>query len=609
MCGLCGTFAPDGTLNRALTAAMHSRLVHRGPDETYSLSTPTLSMKLGRLGMTALRDGWQPAEDLGGRFVAMTNGEVFNHEDLWARIGHHRPENRVDVAIIPELFARYGPAGLERVDGQFATAIYDRADNSLYLGRDRFGICPLYHTTVGSQVHFCSELKPLVTCVPNSWRLDISAVDQYLALGNIVAPRTLVKDVWAVPPGCVVRFGGNTRDTGDTGDTRDAGDAGDAGETIRYWRYGEFAAEDKPVPAEDVRDALRCSVRDRLRADVEIGAYLSGGFDSTTLVMEAADVLEKPTRTFSVIFDDAALDEGRFQREVSEVVGSEHHQIRCGPAHVAAEFEEMVRHCCYPQRETYNVAALMLSREVHLTGLKGVISGEGADELFFGYDSYAFDGARRKPWDSRPENEQAWGRADFGWEVDWSRLARRRELCLTAPAHAALSGNEFWRDRLIPFTDHELAGLTRMQLRSVADVYVQLGGHLLGDHGDAMLMANSVEGRYPFLGNSVVALGLRVADADKVADFEGKACLKAAYADIVPQPVVRRAKQGFTAYGLSTVADERMLSSWRDLVTASGIFLPNSLDRLAADRTPDRWDVRLSLISISMVIDELGLRL
>jgi asparagine synthase (glutamine-hydrolysing) len=590
VCGLCGTFAPNGTLDRSVAAAMQSRLVHRGPDETYSLSTPLLSVKLGRLGMTALKDGWQPAEDLSGRFVAMTNGEVFNYGDLRERLADGRPENKVDVALVPELFARYGPAGLELIDGQFATAIYDRAENSLYLGRDRFGICPMYYTVLDSHVHFCSELKPLVKCVPSSWRLDVSAVDQYLSLGNIVAPRTLVQDVHAVPPGCVVRFGADVQ------------------ETIRYWRYGDFAVTQDSSTAEDIRDALQRSVRDRLRADVEIGAYLSGGFDSTALVMEAARVLEKPPRTFSVLFDEIALDEGRFQREVSEAVGGEHHQIRCGPADVAAEFERMVRHCCYPQRETYNVAALMLSREVNLVGLKGVISGEGADELFFGYDSYAFDAARRTPRDSRPENEQAWGRADFGWEVDWTKLARRRELCLTSSASAARSGKEFWRDRLIPFADRELTGLTPMQLRSIADVYVQMSGHLLGDHGDAMLMANSVEGRYPFLANSMVALGLRIGDDDKVADFEGKACLKAAYADIVPRGVLRRAKQGFTAYGLSAIADDRMLSDWRDLVAASGVFRPEALAALGADRTPDKWDVRLSVISISMIIDELGLR-
>jgi asparagine synthase (glutamine-hydrolysing) len=591
MCGLCGTFAPDGTLNRAVAAAMHSRLIHRGPDETYSLSTPLLSIKLGRLGMTALKDGWQPAEDLTGRFVAMTNGEVFNYPELRERLGGYRLENKVDVAVIPELFARYGPAGLELIDGQFATAIYDRAENSLYLGRDRFGICPMYYTVLDLHVHFCSELKPLVNCVPHSWQLDITAVDQYLALGNIVAPRTLVQDVHAVPPGCVVRFGEHGQ------------------ETIRYWRYGQFSVAQPSVTAEEIRDGLHRAVRDRLRADVEIGAYLSGGFDSTTLVMEAARVLEKPARTFSVLFDDAALDEGRFQREVAEAVGSEHHEVRCSPAHVASEFEQMVRHCCYPQRETYNVAALMLSREVRLTGLKGVISGEGADELFFGYDSYVFDGARRKPRDSRAENEQAWGRADFSWEVDWKKLAVRREFCLTPAALAALPGNEFWRERLIPFADREITGLTQMQLRSIADVYVQMSGHLLGDHGDTMLMANSVEGRYPFLANPMVSLGLRVADEDKVADFEGKACLKAAYAGIVAQPVLQRAKQGFTAYGLSAIADAAMLSEWRDLVAASGVFLPGSLDELGADPTPGKWDLRLSVISISMVIDELGLRL
>lgn len=591
MCGVCGTFAPDGSLNRAVAAAMHSRLIHRGPDETYSLSTPLLSVKLGRLGMTALKDGWQPAEDRSGRFVAMTNGEVFNYEDLSGYLGGHQPANRVDVAVIPELFARHGPAGLELIDGQFATAIYDRVTTSLYLARDRFGICPMYYTVLNSQVHFCSELKPLVSCVPGSWRLDLSAVDQYLALGNIVAPRTLVKDVRAVPPGCAVQFGAGTETT------------------IRYWKYGEFGAEDLAITPEEIRDALQGSVRDRLRADVEIGAYLSGGFDSTTLVLESARILEKPTKTFSVLFDDVTLDEGRFQREVSEAVGSEHHQLRCDPSHVSSEFESMVRHCCYPQRETYNVAALMLSREVSLTGLKGVISGEGADELFFGYDSYAFDGARRTPRDSRPENELAWGRADFSWEVDWNKVARRRELCLTSSALAALPGHEFWQERLIPFTEQELTGLTQLQLRSIADVYVQLSGHLLGDHGDAMLMANSVEGRYPFLGNSMVSLGLRIGDDAKLADFEGKACLKAAYAAIVPPPVLRRAKQGFTAYGLAAIADDRTLSAWRELVAASGLFRPDALDELAADRTPDKWDLRLSLISISMVIDELGLRL
>jgi asparagine synthase (glutamine-hydrolysing) len=479
---------------------------------------------------------------------------------------------------------------LELIDGQFAAAIHDRAEDVLYLARDRFGICPLHYAVAGAHVHFCSELKPLVTCVPQSWRLDPGALDQYLSLGNVVAPRTLVEGVQAVPPGCAVRFGAGPP------------------QTLRYWRYGEFAAAAAPAPAELVRDTLHHAVRDRLRADVEIGAYLSGGFDSTTLVLEAARVLEKPTRTFSVLFDDVALDEGRFQREVADAVGSEHHQVRCSPAHVAAEFEQMVRHCCYPQRETYNVAALMLSREVGLTGLKGVISGEGADELFFGYDSYAFDGARRRPRAGRAENEQAWGRADFGWEVDWDKTARRRQLCLTEPALAALAGREFWRDRLIPFAAAELAALTPMQLRSIADVYVQLGGHLLGDHGDTMLMANSVEGRYPFLGNAVVALALRTADAEKVADFEGKACLKAAYAGIVPAAVGQRAKQGFTAYGLDAVADGRMLAGWRDLVAASGVFRPDALDRLAADRTPDKWDVRLSVLSASMVIDELGLR-
>lgn len=591
MCGVCGTFAPNGGVDRSIAAAMHSRLVHRGPDETYSLNTETISVKLGRLGFTGLVDGWQPAEDRSGRYVAMTNGEVFNARALRDTVGADRQHNGVDVSVIPELVARYGIEGLRMVDGQFATVVLDRAENALFLARDRFGICPMYYTVTGSDVHFSSEIKPLVQCVARSWTVDIGAVDQYFSMGNIVAPRTLVKEVQAVPPGCAVRFGANAR------------------QTLRYWRYGEFSPTTEPVSGEMLREGLRQSVRHRLHADVEIGAYLSGGFDSTAILTEAVDLTDQPVRTFSVVFDDPGLDEGPFQRDVAQAVGSKHEQILCSRADMASEFEEMVRHCCQPQRETYNVAAMMLARAARSSGIKGVVSGEGADELFFGYDSYAFDSATRSSRGSREENEQAWGRADFSWEINWHRVSRRREAYLARVAHEALEGEEFWRTRLIPFTEDEVKALSPMQLRSIADVYVQLSGHLLGDHGDSMLMANSVEGRYPFLGNSLVSLALQVEDGAKVVDFEGKACLKSAYEGIVPEPVLRRGKHGFTAYDLRSVTDARTWDDWRGLVEASGIFAPECLDAPAGQGGADKWDFGVSAISIAMIMDELGLEL
>lgn len=586
MCGLCGTFSPRGVTDRGVAAAMHAGLVHRGPDETYSLNTETISAKLARLGFTGLADGWQPAVDTSGRYIALTNGEIYNSRVLRARIGPDRSSNGVDVAVVPELVARYGVEGLRLVDGQFATAVLDRAENALYLARDRFGICPMYWTAEGGQVHFSSEIKPLVRGLDRSWKVDIGAVDQYLALGNIVAPRTLVAGVQAVPPGCAVRF-----------------DA-DGHRTLRFWRYGEFDTSGAAVTDKELREALRGSVKDRMRADVEIGSYLSGGFDSTAIVAEAASLSAQPVRTFSVVFDDRSLDEGRFQREVARTVGTKHEQVMCRREDITARFEEMVRHCCYPQRETYNVAALLLSGSVRDTGIKGVLSGEGADELFFGYDSYAFDGLPGTRQAERVENEHAWGRADFGWEVDWAAAEQRRAAVLTAPARAALVGNEFWRTRLVPFTDEEVRRLTRMQLRSVADVYVQLSGHLLGDHGDAMLMRHSIEGRYPFLGNQVVELSQQVSDERKVADFEGKACLRSAYRGIIPGSVLERGKHGFTAYSLESVMNPATWDDWRALANACGLFEPGCLDR-PAER--GKWDTRLSVVTIAMVMDELGL--
>lgn len=591
MCGVCGTYSPNGGIDRSVATAMHSRIVHRGPDETYSLNTETISVKLGRLGFTGLSDGWQPAEDRSGRYVAMTNGEVFNSRALRGKVGADGQSNGVDVSVIPELVAQHGIEGLRLVDGQFATAIFDRTENALYLARDRFGICPMYYTDTGSDVHFCSEIKPLVQCVDRSWKVDVGAIDQYFSMGNIVAPRTLVKEIQAVRPGCAVRFDAN------------------GSEMLRYWRYGEFSPAAEPVAGEALRDALRSSVRDRLHADVEIGAYLSGGFDSTAILMEAAALTDRPVRTFSVVFDDPGLDEGQFQREVAQVVGSKHEQILCRRTDIASTFEEMVRHCCYPQRETYNVAAMMLASSVRSAGIKGVVSGEGADELFFGYDSYAFDSAARSSRSARAENEQAWGRADFSWEINWRKVSQRRDAFLAPVAQEALQGNEFWRTRLIPFTEDEVKSLSAMQLRSIADVYVQMSGHLLGDHGDSMLMGNSIEGRYPFLGNAVVSLALQVEDTAKVVDFEGKACLKSAYAGIVPESVLHRGKHGFTAYDLRSVADARTWDDWHGLVEASGIFTPGCLDTPAGQGGADKWDFRLSAISVAIVMDELGLGL
>lgn len=591
MCGISGTFAPDGRLDRGIPVRLHDRLGHRGPDETYSLDTPVLSAKLARLGMTGLADGWQPARERGGRFVALTNGEVFNARELWAELGVE-PVNGVDVAVVPELVARYGVDGLARIDGQFATVVLDQAQDVLYLARDRFGICPLYFAVVEGRVHFCSELKPLVRVLDGPWRLDLAAVDQYLALGNIVAPRTVVSGVRAVEPACAVRF------------------AADGQRTARFWRFGDGFADiadgTDTVSTADLRTGVRSAVAARLDADVEIGAYLSGGFDSSALLMEAAGLSDR-VRSFSVVFDDPALNEADYQREVVAAAGSKHEDVVCRGTDIAARFEDMVRHCCVPQRETYNVAALMLSEKVRAAGIKGVISGEGADELFFGYDSYAFDSAPHLRRPSHPENEAAWGRADFGWEVDPAAAEARRADYLSAAAREAVRGQEFWRTRLIPFTDAEARSLTRAQLRSVADVHVQLGGHLLGDHGDAMLMANSVEGRYPFLANAVVELAERTPDAAKVEDFEGKAVLKAAYRGIVPDRVIDRAKRGFTAQGLRAVVDERTWRGWRDLVAASGVLDPSCVDD-EGGLVGGKWDFRVCAISLAMIVDELGLR-
>ncbi|MCO7188408.1 MULTISPECIES: asparagine synthase (glutamine-hydrolyzing) [unclassified Pseudoalteromonas] len=590
MCGISGTYSFDGHLDRTNVSAMHDMLTHRGPDETYSLDTHCVSAKLGRLGMNGLATGWQPAHDSTQRYVALTNGEIYNAQTLIDELELTIPDgNAVDVAIIPELISRFGIDGLKKVDGQFACMVFDKQERRLILARDRFGVCPLYYAVLGNKVHFCSELKPIVRTVNHRWQLDATAVDQYFNLGNVVAPNTLVSDVKAVEPGCAVLFDVASIDV------------------HRYWRFGEFDVSDSPVDPEQLHETVKRSVADRLHSEVEIGSYLSGGFDSSAILADASALSESPIKTFSVTFDEPGLDESKFQRTVSDAMHSIHHEVVCSKGDIGRRFEEMVRHCCFPQRETYNVAALMLSESVQLSGVKGVLSGEGADELFFGYDSYIFDSLAKNKTSESMVNEQAWGRADFSWEVDPIKVQARKEVFLSQSMQDAIKGNEYWRKRLIPYSESELKGLSKMQLRSIADVYVQLSGHLLGDHGDAMVMANSIEGRYPFLGNSVVAMAMNISDAQKVANFEGKACLRKAYDQVLPREVLTRAKQGFTAYDLVHVVDDKTWSRWRELTHSAGIFNNHCMDNRFSNYREEKWDFRLASISLAIIIDELGL--
>lgn len=587
MCGLCGSFSPRGIKNRGAVPRMLAAIQHRGPDEVFSLDTEMISAKLARLGMVGLAQGWQPSSDRSGRFVALTNGEIYNHADINRTLGITASNNTVDVAVIPEIVAQRGISGLELIDGQFATVVLDTTERVLFLARDRFGICPLLYTVDRDLIHFCSELKPLVQSLSRDWRLNPTAVSQYLSLGNIVAPTTIVDEISSVPPGCAIRFDGTSTDA------------------IRYWRYGPFESEEPH--ADDVFDILLGAVNSRIKADVEIGAYLSGGFDSSALVALASSLSSQPIRTFSSVFDDPILDERRFQRSVSSMYATKHSESLCKFESTVAGFEAMVRHCCAPQRESYNVAAQLLASDVHAAGIKGILSGEGADELFFGYDSYAFDSATRRTPTARPQNHQAWGSPVFTWEVDWSALESRRTRYLTDSGRELLQGHEFWRERIIPFSDEEVSKMSALQLRSVADVYVQLSGHLLGDHGDSMLMSHSVEGRYPFLANHVVDLALRTPDDRKMVDFDGKAILKNALNDRLPESILRRGKQGFTAPPLRQGVAPETWTRWTEMVRESGLFAIAGLVQRPGDED-QKWDFGLSAISLSIVIDELGLK-
>jgi|GEM_PF-4949256 asparagine synthase (glutamine-hydrolysing) len=592
MCGICGSYKINGQVDRKPATDMVHRIAHRGPDEILSYDIANLSVKTARLTMTGLHNGWQPCISSNSRFICMANGEIFNARDLIREYGLNVGHNLSDIAVIPEIIANFGIEGLSLIDGQFAAAIYDSKLDELLLMRDRFGICPLYYSERNGTIHFCSELKPLVQSVEGSWSLDLEAVDQYFSLGNIVAPVTIVSEVRSIKPGSVIIFSKSSP----------------LGASEHYWRYGLFNTDDNFPSSTSLRDSLVESVSSRMAAEVEIGSYLSGGLDSTALAILARRELQHPLSTFSSTTPGSSIDESKYQKIVVNQYDIEHHEVPCTPSDIHDLLEQSIRHCCAPQRETYNVAALQLSRSVNAHGIKGVISGEGADELFYGYDSYLFDHAGKKTHAEDARNKSAWGRSDFSWEVNWDNIEKRKKLYLNNSYFNNCADMEFWKRRLIPFSDAEVKDLTLLQMRSIADVYVQLSGHLLGDHGDAMVMNHSVEGRYPFLSNSIVEFVLRCPDEQKIENFETKAILKKAVRGLIPDEIIDRGKQGFTSPSLSlneAFSDDRV-AYWRQLVDSAKIF---NTSAVLADfgKTNEKWDFALSAISIAIIVDELKL--
>src|SRR5579884_3390800 len=377
MCGICGAVAltRDGGLPLELETLvrMTDAMTHRGPDErgTYLGSAAALGAR--RLSIVDVAEGHQPAVNEDGSVRAIQNGELYNHLDLRTRLGSHTYPSRCDTEILPHLYEEHGERFPELLRGKFAIAVWDERRRRLVLARDRLGVKPLYYAERDDVLVFASELKALLASGLIEPELDYDALDTYLTLGFVTAPRTLLRGVSKLSPGHRLVAGP------------------DGVRVEAFWRYPEAAPDRSRSEAEWREAIIECleeAVRLRLMSDVPLGAMLSGGLDSSVIVALMARHMREPVQTFSVGFAEAGLEnELADARRVSRFLGTDHHELELSFARDAVQLEQLVWHLDEPLADlsALGFAALCELASRHVTV---ALSGQGADELLGGYSRH-----------------------------------------------------------------------------------------------------------------------------------------------------------------------------------------------------------------------------
>ena len=576
MCGIAGILSlrPGVTPGRDVLEPMIGTLRHRGPDGNGVLLDGPVGLAHARLSIIDLDTGQQPIHNEDRTVWVVFNGEIFNYVELRRELEArgHRFYTHSDTEVLVHLYEDQGDGFVEALNGQFAIALWDSRRQRLVLARDRTGIRPLFWTQHGGRLLFASEVKALfaVPGVPRA--LDRQALGEICTFWSPLSPRTAFEGIASLAPGHVMVVEGGER------------------RLRRYWDWSfpepaGVTRRSEGELAEELRALLIDAVRLQLRADVPVGAYLSGGLDSTIIASLVRGFSNARLRTFSLTFEDAEFDESAFQREVVDELGTDNTSIRCTRADIAAAFPATIVHAESPVVRTAPAPLMLLARHVREAGYKVVLTGEGADEVFGGYDLFK-EAKIRRFWARSPESAwrprilerlypylkhspaagQAFTRAFFQDGMEhcaqpfFAHIPRwtttRRIARFFSPA---------LREALAPWDPYAAIrstlpdGIERW-LPMGRDQYVEahtlLTGYLLCSQGDRMAMAHSIEGRFPFLDHRVIEFGNRLPAHLKIRGLAEKYLLRKSMAGLMPEAVRTRTKQPYRAPDSASFFDD-----------------------------------------------------
>lgn len=570
MCGIAGLLnlrvdAPPP--DRELALRMARALRHRGPDGFGIYRDRSAALAHARLSIIDLDGGWQPMSDAEGALWVCFNGEIFNYIELREELSRRgrRFRTKSDTEVLIHGYAEWGEAMVDRLNGQWALVIWDAQRRRAFFSRDRVGINPLFWTVHRGVLRFGSEVKALLQDPSIPRGLSREGLDEALTFWAPVAPLTPFEGIRQIPPGAVA--------------TLDLDRDVEPRVSVR-WRPSfpteRAAPHDEAPEVASVREAIRGGATIRLRADVPVGSYLSGGLDSTIVASLIASNREVPLRTFSVEFEDREFDESVYQRAAVDHLGTSHASIRCGDADVAGVFPDVVYHAEAPLLRTAPAPLLILSRLVRQRDYRVVLTGEGADEFFAGYDIFREDRVRRF-WARHPESQLRprllnrlypylqrspvaqveMAKAFFGRNLTqtddpfyshrprWDATSRIKLMLDPAMREgiAADAATERLRERL----PDDYARWTPLSRAQYLEIVTLLSGYLLSSQGERMMMASSVEGRFPFLDPQVMDVADALPDALKLRALDEKHVLKRAMRDLLPPGVLGRTKQPYRA--------------------------------------------------------------
>jgi asparagine synthase (glutamine-hydrolysing) len=594
MCGICGIASSEMGPDRARLAAMSAALEHRGPDQAGEHVDGPVALAARRLSIIDLAGGDQPIANEDGSCVVVQNGEIYNHPELSRELQRdgHRYHTHCDTETIVHLYEQHGLDFARRLRGMFAIAIWDALERRLVLARDRYGIKPLYYRHVGGELMFSSEVRAL----PRG-EIDLDALEAFLAFNSIPAPYSIFRDVRKLPAGHLLEW----REDGSIRIDCFVRPAPVQTEALR--------GDDEAELIEELRARLRDSVRAHLLADVPVGVLLSGGVDSATLAALAAQETTEAVHTFTIGFAERSFDERADARRVAELYATNHHELLLHPdptlllPALADAFDE-------PFADSSALPTYLVS-QLAAEHVKVALSGEGGDELFGGYYTYAADLLAERfgtiarlasPFVERLPSSA--GKASFDYRA--KRFVRAAHLpplerhhgykeIFSADTRAELTGRTSAFDPIDVYRERyrQSEGADWLARLQDVDFAIYLVDDLLVKT-DRSSMAHSLEARVPFLDPIVTNFAFALPTRHKIRGLSKKILLRKAVEPLLPREVVHGRKRGFSIPAAAWLRGELAPFARQTLspetLTRQGFFRPEAVARLLDDHVASRVD-------------------